>query len=131
MPTKLSERLPMQLSHEEGEGWKMDTVDLANWLVELAQLVEGQQKALVDLLHAVKKLTNLADTTDQQVLIQTERLNILEGKRTEQPPVDRRLVEEALAMCKRFDSWLSVTQPVADIRELLRRALEGDSNAKD
>jgi len=36
---KLSERIPMQLSCEEG--WAMDTVDLAQWLKELAQQVEA------------------------------------------------------------------------------------------
>ncbi|HUV93898.1 MAG TPA: hypothetical protein VMX14_03595 [Anaerolineae bacterium] len=65
----------------------------------------------------------------EEVEAQRGRLDILEGK-CEQP-VDRRLVEEALAMCKRYDSWLSVTQPVADIRALLHRALEGESDDQD
>jgi len=104
---KLSESLPMQLSHEEGEGWKMDTVDLANWLIELAQQVE----------------------------VQGERLDVLEGKHKEQAPVDQRLVEEALEIALEWkkgfveDSWaLSNLQLVIDP---LRRALEGDSNDQD
>jgi len=106
---KLSESLPMQLSHEEGEGWKMDTVDLANWLKELAEELEAQ----------------------------AGRLDILEGKRKQQAPVDRRLVEEALGVVvgvrdERF--YLPGTPldlSLAQIIRLLRRALEGDSDAQD
>ena len=38
--------------------------------------------------------------------------------------IDRQLVEKALALCQQFDSWHSIREPVAEIQELLRRALE-------
>jgi len=84
----------------------MDTIDLAHWLKELAQQVEAQ----------------------------AGRLDILEGKRKGQP-VDSRLVEKALETALALKagfvdgSWMG--QQFASIIALLRRALEGGSNAQD
>jgi len=70
----------------------------------------------------------------QEVEAQGERLDILEGK-YQQAPVDRRLVEEALATALEWekgfveDSWaLSNLLLVIDP---LRRALEGDPDDQD
>ena len=52
---KLSKCIPMQLSCEEG--WKMDTVDLAHWLQELAQHVEALEPEGTDVRDAtIRKL---------------------------------------------------------------------------
>jgi len=59
----------------------------------------------------------------EEVEAQAERLDILEGKHKEQAPVDRRLVEEALAMCQDFDAWHGVRALVAEVRDLLHCAL--------
>lgn len=71
----------------------------------------------------------LAENTDLQVEAQGKRLDILEGKAKQ--PIDRRLVGEALAICQRFDSWIHVRDEVDEIQDLLRCALEGDSDARD
>ena len=59
MLEKLSERIPMQLSCEEG--WKMDTVDLANWLKELAQHVEALEPENADPTEALRSIQEVGE----------------------------------------------------------------------
>ena len=70
----------------------------------------------------------------EEVEAQRGRLDILEGKHKEQAPVDRRLVEKALEAAVRLHTSLNlagITWDVAKMVQLLRRALEGDSDDPD
>ena len=68
----------------------------------------------------------------QQVEAQAERIDILEGKRTGQAPVDRQLVEEALEeglqVRRKLASGSWEPHHLVRLVDLLRRALEGDSD---
>jgi len=68
----------------------------------------------------------------EEVEAQRGRLDILEGKHKEQAPVDRRLVRNALRLAitaRNYSPW--TMERFSPIVALLRRALEGDSNAQD
>ena len=108
---KLSERMPdFSLSTER------------RWLRELAKEVEGHTATLLWWQEKINELHQIAEA-------QRERLDILESK--QQAPVDRHLVEEALAICQDFDAWHGVREIVTEVRDLLRRALEGEQDAQD
>ena len=64
----------------------------------------------------------------EEVEAMREWIDIRESKQKQ--PVDRHLVEEALAICQDFDAWHGVREIVAEVRDLLRHALE-EQDAQD
>ena len=71
----------------------------------------------------------------EEVEAQRGRLDILEGKRTGQAPVDRQLVEEALEMALRGQfaryAALGPATRFEQIIDVLCRALKGDPDAQE
>jgi len=95
------------------------------WLKELAGYVEVIDKRELAETH------RLEGQLDQL----SERLDILEGKHKEQAPVDRRLVEEtleeALQVRRKLASGSWRPKHLVRLVDLLRRALEGESDDQD
>jgi len=92
------------------------------WLKELAGYVEVIDKRELAETHRL----------EGQLKQLSERLDILEGKRTGQAPVDRQLVEEALEeglqVRRKLASGSWEPHHLVRLVDLLRRALEGDSD---
>jgi len=103
----------MQLSCEEG--WKMDVVDLANWLKELAQQVEALEPEDTD--ATIRKL-------------RVERLDL----RVERDDIDQKCseVEHELTEAKKeLESYTDSVNADAEIGRLVRGMRPGASLYRD